>query len=56
MDFDTSDGVWVHCDRIYARSGDDHDTMPPYAAVPRWERDLLGDWIACGMEGLPGGG
>ena len=49
MDFDTLAGARAHAVRIYARAGDANATMPPASGPHADERELLGDWLACGM-------
>lgn len=48
VDFNTQVQVQDQIDRIYARSGDANDTMPPVDTIRAEERILLGDWLACG--------
>lgn len=48
LDFDTLAGVRAHADRIWARSGDQNDTMPPVGPPPADARARLGEWLACG--------
>lgn len=48
VDFDTDEGVRQHLQRIYARAADNNATMPPAAGPGLEERELLGEWLACG--------
>ena len=48
VNFDDLDGVREHAERIWARSGDDNNTMPPAGVPPALERAQLGEWLACG--------
>lgn len=48
VDFDTQPGAQQWLQRIYARSADANDTMPPAGGVTEQQRQLLGDWLACG--------
>ncbi len=52
VNFDTVEGISEQLLRIYARAGDDNDTMPPVDSLSADERQRLGDWIACGAPGL----
>ena len=48
VNFDSLDDVRDQAANIWARSGDQHDTMPPVGAAAEDERYLLGEWLACG--------
>ena len=48
VDFDTIEDVRYWADRIWARSADHNVTMPPVGGPEYDERDLLGEWLACG--------
>ena len=48
VDFDTVALIRAQADRIWARSGDQNDTMPPAGPPGADERALLGEWLACG--------
>ena len=48
VDFETRELAQQWLERIYARAADDNVTMPPVDSVPAHERELLGDWLACG--------
>ena len=48
IDFDTVEDVRKHADRIWARSADHNLTMPPAGGPDEVEREMLGDWLACG--------
>jgi hypothetical protein len=52
VNFDTVEGIRDQLLRIYARAGDDNDSMPPIDSLSADERRRLGDWIACGAPGL----
>jgi uncharacterized membrane protein len=52
IDFDTIEAVRAWDDRIWARAGDQNDTMPPVGGPPDEERALLGEWLACGAPTL----
>jgi hypothetical protein len=51
IDFDRLEDIKKHAERIYARAGDDHLTMPPAGGPTREQRKLLGDWLGCGAPG-----
>ena len=46
--FRDSDEVRAHLDRMWERAGDANDTMPPVGGPGLAERELLGEWLACG--------
>ena len=48
VDFDDVEDVRAWADRIWARAGDQNDTMPPVGGPDEEERALLGEWLACG--------
>jgi len=48
VSFDNMDEVWMQLDRIWERSGDDNETMPPAGGPTPDERAMLGQWLACG--------
>lgn len=48
IDFDTLEDVRAQDDRIWARAGDQNDTMPPIGGPHEEERAMLGEWLACG--------
>lgn len=48
VDFETIELIRAQADRIWARSGDQNDTMPPAGPPGADERALLGEWLACG--------
>ena len=48
VDLETQAFAQAWLDRIYARAGDANETMPPVDSVPEGDRELLGDWLACG--------
>ena len=48
IDFNDLDGVRTHAARIWARSADANNTMPPAGVPPEAERAQLGEWLACG--------
>ena len=48
VNFDTVIDINEQLLRIYARAGDDNNTMPPVDSLSADERRRLGDWIACG--------
>ncbi len=52
--FDNMDQVRMQLDRIWERSGDDNNTMPPAGGPTEEERALLGEWLACGGPYLAG--
>lgn len=51
VDFDTLAGIRRWSRRIYARSADSNNTMPPLSGPSMEQRRLLGDWLACGAPG-----
>lgn len=48
VNFDTLDDVRFHADRMWARAADHNTTMPPVAGPDDIEREMLGEWLACG--------
>ena len=50
VDFDTIDEIRAWSDRIWARAGDHNVTMPPIGGPDDVEREMLGEWLACGAE------
>ncbi len=48
INFESIEDVREHAARIWARSGDQHTTMPPVGPAADDERYLLGEWLACG--------
>lgn len=48
VNFDTIDEIVAQADRIWARSADQNNTMPPIDSVDPEERVKLGEWLACG--------
>jgi uncharacterized membrane protein len=48
VDFDTLDGIRSQAGRIWARAADHNITMPPVAGPDDIDRELLGEWLACG--------
>ena len=47
--FDTLSDVREHADRVFARAANDNTSMPPGNGGPSSrERQLLGEWLACG--------
>jgi uncharacterized membrane protein len=48
VDFDNLDMIKAHAARIWIRAGDGNDTMPPAGDPDEVERELLGEWLACG--------
>jgi hypothetical protein len=50
INFDDLDGVRDHAARIWARGGDQNNTMPPAGVPPELERAQLGEWLACGAR------
>lgn len=50
INFDDLDGVRAHAERVWARSGDQNNTMPPAGVAPGIERAQLGEWLACGAK------
>jgi hypothetical protein len=48
VDFNTHDMTRSWLERIYARSADEHVTMPPVDTLSQTVRVQLGDWLACG--------
>jgi uncharacterized membrane protein len=49
IDFDTLEGIRASAARIWARAADANATMPPAGGPEAEERELLGEWLACGM-------
>lgn len=52
IDFDTVEDVRHWADRIWARAGDHNATMPPVGGPDDVEREMLGEWLACGSPTL----
>ena len=48
VDFETHELTQQWLERIYARSADEANTMPPVDSIPEEDRIRLGDWLACG--------
>lgn len=48
VDFDTIELIRAQADRIWIRSGDQNVTMPPVGGPDAFDRELLGEWLACG--------
>ena len=53
VDFDTLDATRAWAKRIWARAGDHNVTMPPIGGPDEAEREMLGEWLACGAPALP---
>lgn len=52
VDFDTLDATRAWAKRIWARAGDHNVTMPPIGGPEDEEREMLGEWLACGAPAL----
>ncbi|HEY4220804.1 MAG TPA: hypothetical protein VGO62_05660, partial [Myxococcota bacterium] len=50
VNFDNLADVRALKERIWARSGDQNNTMPPAGYAPDPERLELGEWLACGAR------
>lgn len=50
VNFDTAADITAHRDRIRIRATGDTPTMPPAGGPTAEERELLAEWIACGMK------
>jgi uncharacterized membrane protein len=48
VDFDTIAQIRTQAERIWLRSGDQNETMPPVGGPDEIDRELLGEWLACG--------
>jgi hypothetical protein len=48
IDFENVALVRDHAPRVWARAADQNATMPPAGAPASDERELLGEWLACG--------
>ena len=48
IDFNTVELVRTHSERVWVRSGDLNETMPPFGGPSAEERAALGAWLACG--------
>ncbi len=48
VNFDSVDEILAQADRVWARSADQNNTMPPIDSVAPEERVKLGEWLACG--------
>lgn len=51
-DFDTLESTRAWADRIWARAADHNLTMPPIGGPDDDEREMLGEWLACGAPTL----
>ena len=51
-DFDTLETTRAWSKRIWARAGDHNLTMPPIGGPGDDEREMLGEWLACGAPAL----
>lgn len=47
-DFDSLDAIRASMLMVYINAADEHDDMPPAGGPSAEERELLGDWLACG--------
>lgn len=57
VNLDSIEGVREHLERVWVRAGDQNETMPPAGGPGPEERELLGEWLACGAPtrlDLPG--
>jgi hypothetical protein len=48
IDLDSLDAVRRLADRIWSRSADDNQTMPPLGGIDQETRFRLGEWLGCG--------
>jgi len=48
VNFDTVDDIRALSERVWLRAADGNATMPPAGGPVVAERDLLGEWLACG--------
>lgn len=48
INLETVELVRQNADRMWARAADQNATMPPAGAAADDERELLGEWLACG--------
>ena len=48
IDFDDVALTRQHAERIWVRAGDHNVTMPPAGDPDPLEREMLGEWLACG--------
>lgn len=48
VDLDSRDAVVQHLERVWFRAADQNATMPPAGGPGLAERELLGEWLACG--------
>ena len=53
VNFNTLDDVRALSDRMWARAGDHNRTMPPAGGPGHAERELFGEWLACGAPSRP---
>jgi len=51
VNFDSLDDIRRMRERIWARAADKNTTMPPVGGPSDAQRELLGDWLACGAPG-----
>lgn len=47
-DFDSLDAIRSSVLMVYLNAADEHEDMPPAGGPSAEERELLGDWLACG--------
>lgn len=48
--FETIAQVRKNAERLWARAGDHNITMPPVGGPEAEERELFGEWLACGAK------
>jgi hypothetical protein len=48
INLETADLVRTNAARVWARAADQNATMPPAGAPALEERELFGEWLACG--------
>lgn len=53
VNLDELDSVRANMDRIWHRAADQNATMPPAGGPGEAERELLGEWLACGAPSRP---
>ena len=48
VNFDTVEDVRGRAAQVWKRAADQNETMPPVGGPSAGERELLGEWLACG--------
>lgn len=54
VNFDTLQDIRKHANRIYKRSVEGDNTMPPSIVLSHEQKKLLGEWLSCGAPSNKG--